>query len=112
MNTWLIGVGIEVAELEFPSHFLIQADSPELAEAGVIYMGSSWWPECPEESVSSRWAYRSGRAVWFHSMTLLDDAETAILQDLKFLDSWRITGTPEWPVVRDRFDMDWLEYIR
>lgn len=41
MNTWLIGVAIEVCDLEFPAYFLIQAECLEQAEAGVVYMGST-----------------------------------------------------------------------
>lgn len=112
MNTWLIGVDIDVSDLEFPSHFLIQSETLELAEAGVIYMGSTWWDECLEESDSCRWVYRSGRSVWLHSITLLDDAESSILQGLKFLDTWIVTGDTKTPSVRSRFDEHWSEFTR
>lgn len=112
LSTWLIGVDIEVFDIEFPANFLIQAENLPQAEAGVIYMGSTWWNECLEESDACRWRFRSGRAVWFHSITLLDDAEASILQELKFLDTWVVTGDSATPCVRSPFDEDWREFTR
>lgn len=112
MNSWLIGVDIEVSDIEFPAHFLIQAENLQLAEAGVVYMGNTWWDEFLEESDGCRWSFRSGRAVWFHSITLLDDAEASILQGLKFLDTWVVTGNSAAPRVRSPFDEDWTEFTR
>lgn len=83
MNTWLIGVDIEVSALEFPAYFLIQAESLALAEAGVVYMGRTGGRNA-RKSDGCRWAYRSGKSVWFNSITLLDDVESSILQGLKF----------------------------
>lgn len=112
MNTWLIGVDIEVSDLEFPSYFLIQAESLTLAEAGVVYMGGTWWQECLEQSDGCRWGYRSGKSVWFNSITLLDDVESSILQGLKFLDVWVVTGDLTSPRVQNQFNEQWEEFTR
>lgn len=112
MNTWLIGVDIEVSDLEFPAYFLIQAESLTLAEAGVVYMGSTWWQECLEESDGCRWSFRSGKAVWFNSITLLDDAESSILQGLKFLDTWIVAGDEINLRVQNLFNEHWEEFTR
>ena len=112
MNTWLIGVDIDVSDLEFPAYFLIQAESLALAEAGVVYMGRTWWPENQEESDGCRRTYRSGKPVSFNSITLLDDVESSILQGLKFLDVWVVTGDLTRPRVQNQFNEHWEEFTR
>lgn len=112
MSTWLIGVDIEDDERGFPAYFLIQAESLTLAEAAVVHMGRTWWQECLEESDGCRWTYRSGNAIWFHSITLLEDVESTILQGLKFLDVWIVTGDAGTPYIRNQFNEHWEEFTR
>lgn len=112
LSTWLVTLDIDVSDLEFPSHLLIQAESLALAEAGVVHMGSTWWDEYLEESDGCRWAYRSGRTIWFRSITQLDDAEASMLQELKFLDAWIVTGSQASPSVRTQYDECWSEFTR
>ena len=111
MNTWLTGFRTEVSCIETDVYVLIEAESLALAEAGAMSMGQTWWPDVEEGSEDYSWRY-PGSTVWFSSILQLDDVENTVLRELKFLDAWCVTGTPEWPVIRDRFDMDWREYTR
>lgn len=74
-------------------------------------IGQTWWPDVEEGSYDYIWRYPRCTA-WFSSILQLDDVENIVLRGLKFLDTWQIIGTPEWPAIRDRFDMDWLDDSR
>ncbi|WP_391488824.1 hypothetical protein [Leclercia tamurae] len=111
MNTWLTGFQTETHCTETDVYMLIEAENLALAEAGAMSMGRTWWPDVKEDSADHCWLYPE-RKVWFSSIVLLDDVENTVLRGLKFLDWWIVTGTPEWPVIRDRCDMDWQDYTR
>lgn len=110
MNTWLVGFYMETSGVEMATHVLIQAESLALAEAGALYMGRTWWPEC-RSGEEYTWQYPDG-IVWFNSILLLDDVENTLLRGLKFLDAWVINGTVASPIVRDEQGDDWLDYTR
>lgn len=44
LNTWLVGLSVEVDGTEMMVYYLISATDLEHAEAGVLEMGRTWWP--------------------------------------------------------------------
>ncbi|EDJ8987497.1 hypothetical protein GFI10_25845 [Salmonella enterica subsp. diarizonae] len=111
LNTWLVGLSVDVGGTEMMVYYLISATGLEHAEAGVLEMGRTWWPALQREDDRHRWEYAAG-VVWFNSIILLDDVENSILRGLKFLDAWIISGTPESPVITDEYGDNWLDYTR
>ncbi|MDX9500264.1 hypothetical protein SM438_21070 [Salmonella enterica] len=111
MNTWLVGLIVDVGATEMMVYYLISATDPEHAEAGVLEMGRTWWPSLKREDDRHRWEYPEG-VLWFNSFILLDDVENSILRGLKFLDAWTVTGTTDAPVLRDEWDNDWRDITR
>ncbi|EAB4095129.1 hypothetical protein FGS43_20775 [Salmonella enterica] len=111
LNTWLVGVSVEVDGTEMMVYYLISATDLEHAEAGVLEMGRTWWPVLQREDDLHRWEYPEG-VVWFNSIVLPDDVETSILRGLKFPDAWTVTGVPDTPVLRDEWGNDWRDITR
>ncbi|ELH9297383.1 hypothetical protein RQW87_004300 [Salmonella enterica] len=111
LNTWLVGLSVDVGGTEMMVYYLISATDLEHAEAGVLEMGRTWWPSQNREDDRHRWEYATG-VVWFNSIILLDDVENSILRGLKFLDAWNVTGTTDAPVLRDEWDNDWRDITR
>ncbi|KYI83679.1 hypothetical protein AIZ12_25690, partial [Salmonella enterica subsp. enterica serovar Typhimurium] len=56
------------------AHYLVSATVLELAVAGVLLMGRTWWPALKREVVRHRWEYDSGVGL-FNCIILLDDVE-------------------------------------
>lgn len=94
LNTWLVGLIVDVGATEMMVYYLISAADLEHAEAGVMEMGRTWWPTLQREDDRHRWEYAAG-VVWFNSIILLDDVENSILRGLKFLDAWTVTGSTD-----------------
>lgn len=69
LNTWLVGVSVEVDGTEMMVYYLISATDLEHAEAGVLEMGRTWWPVLQREDDLHRWEYPEG-VVWFNSIIL------------------------------------------
>ncbi|EJI4859022.1 hypothetical protein RTS15_005238 [Salmonella enterica] len=111
LNTWLVGLSVEVDGTEMMVYYLVSATGLEHAEAGVMEMGRTWWPTLKREDDRHRWEYPGG-VVWFNSIILLDDLETSILRGLKFLDAWTVTGAPDAPVLCDEWGDDWRDITR
>lgn len=111
MSTWLVGFRTEVANIETDVHVLIEAENLEMAEAGAMHMGRTWWPDLKEDNSDHFWLYPD-RTVWFSSIVLLDDLEIAVLRGLKFLETWFITGTQERLAAMDNYDNYWEEFTR
>ncbi|MDT8885857.1 hypothetical protein RBG07_25440 [Klebsiella aerogenes] len=111
MNTWLVGFAVEIAGTEMMVYHLIAATDLEEAEAGVIAMGRTWWPALKGEDNRHRWEYAAG-VVWFNSIIMLDDVENNILRGLKFLDAWTVIGSPDVPLLRDEWGIDWRDITR
>lgn len=44
MNTWLVGFAVEISGVEMMVYHMVSAQTPELAEAGAMMMGRTWWP--------------------------------------------------------------------
>lgn len=111
MNTWLVGFAVEISGVEMMIHHMVSTETPELAESGAMMMGRSWWEDgkAVHEGYSWIWPYGS---VWFHNITLLDDVENSVLRNLKFLDVWIVSGTPESPIIRDEYGENWLDFTR
>ncbi|WP_313052641.1 hypothetical protein [Pantoea piersonii] len=63
MKTWLASFQVERGGECFDVHFLLQAESEIMAEAGCGYMGQAWWPGGALESEGCYWRYRCGD-VW------------------------------------------------
>ncbi|ECC1750774.1 hypothetical protein FNI40_26185 [Salmonella enterica subsp. diarizonae] len=111
MNTWLVGLIVDVGGTEMMVHYLVSATDLAHAEAGVLEMGRTWWPALKREDDRHRWEY-PGSVVWFNSIILLDDVENAILRGLKFPDAWTVTGSTDAPVLRDEWGNDWRDITR
>ncbi|HDS6669149.1 hypothetical protein ABKW25_20805 (plasmid) [Enterobacter hormaechei] len=111
MNTWLVGFQTQIANIETFVHVLIEAENLEMAEAGAMHMGRTWWPVLKGEDSDHCWTYQEG-TVWFCSIILLDDVEKSVLIGLRFLDTWSITGTKERLDAIDHYDNYWEEYTR
>lgn len=110
-DTWLTGFAVEISGVEMMVHHLVCADTPELAEAGAMAMGRTWWEDGKAIHENYSWQYPAG-VVWFNSIILLDDVETSVLRDLRFLDAWVISGTPDAPVITDEYGNDWRDITR
>lgn len=111
LNTWLVGLSVDVGGTEMMVYYLISATDLEHAEAGVLEMGRTWWPALQREDDRHRWEYPEG-VVWFNSIILLDDVENSILRGLKFLDAWTVTGSTDMPVLREEWGNDWRDITR
>ncbi|EDI4631254.1 hypothetical protein NQ468_001281 [Salmonella enterica] len=111
LNTWLVGLSVDVNGTEMMVYYLVSATDLEQAEAGVLEMGRTWWPALKREDDRHRWEYAAG-VVWFNSIIPLDDVENSILCGLKFLDAWAVTGSVDTPVLRDEWGNDWREITR
>lgn len=111
LNTWLVGLSVDVGGTEMMVYYLISATDLAHAEAGVLEMGRTWWPALQREDDRHRWEYAAG-VVWFNSIILLDDVENSILRGLKFLDAWTVTGSTDMPVLRDEWGNDWRDITR
>ncbi|ELW1986087.1 hypothetical protein SLE39_004991, partial [Salmonella enterica] len=108
LNTWLMGFAVETSGVEMMVYHLVSAETPELAEAGAMMMGRTWWEngKTVHEGYSWRWPHSD---VWFNNIVLLDDVENSILRGLKFPDAWTATGAPDAPVLRDEWGNDWRD---
>jgi hypothetical protein len=91
MNTWLVGLSVDIDGVEMMVHHLLTATDLAQAESGIMAMGRTWWPSLKREDDRHRWQYPQG-VVWFNSIILLDDVENSILRGLKFLDVWVISA--------------------
>ncbi|EAX1817949.1 hypothetical protein BTA73_23700 [Salmonella enterica subsp. enterica serovar Reading] len=111
LHTWLAGLCVDVGGTEMMVYHLIAATDLDHAEAGVLEMGRTWWPDLKYDDDRHRWEYPGG-VVWFNSIILLDDVENAILRGLKFLDAWTVTGTSDAPVLHDERGNDWRDITR
>ncbi|CAH3981136.1 TPA: hypothetical protein ACGZOG_004809 [Klebsiella pneumoniae] len=111
MNNWLIGMSVDVDDVEMMVNFIVCAPDLEHAETGIQAMGRTWWPALSRENDGHRWQYPQG-VVWFNSIILLDDVENSILRGLKFLDAWVISGTASAPVITDEYGNDWRDITR
>ncbi|EDW8877065.1 TPA: hypothetical protein H2V16_002536 [Salmonella enterica] len=47
LNTWLVGLSVDVGGTEMMVYYLISATGLEHAEAGVLEMGRTWWCTAP-----------------------------------------------------------------
>ncbi|EIX8227951.1 hypothetical protein OQB14_004351 [Salmonella enterica] len=90
LNTWLVGLSVDVGGTEMMVYYLISATDLAHAEAGVLEMGRTWWSALQRE----------------------DDVENSILRGLKFLDAWTVTGSTDMPVLRDEWGNDWRDITR
>ncbi|EJH0339438.1 hypothetical protein NCH02_004348 [Salmonella enterica] len=111
MNTWLVGLIVDVDGTEMMVYYLVSATDLEHAEASVLEIGRTWWPSLQREDDQHRWEYAAG-VVWFNSIILLYDVENSILRGLKFLDAWTVTGSTDTPVLRDERGNDWRDITR
>lgn len=111
MNNWLVGMSVDVDDVEMMVNFIVCAPDLEHAGTGIQAMGCSWWPALIRENDGHRWQYRQG-VVWFNSIVLLDDVENSILRGLKFLDVWVISGTQDVPVITYEYGNDWRDITR
>lgn len=111
MNTWLVGMSVEVDGVEMMVNFLVSAPDLASAETGIQAMGRTWWPTLSREDDGHRWQYPLG-VVWFNSIILLDDVENSVLRGLKFLDAWGVAGTSDAPVITDEYGNDWRDITR
>lgn len=111
LNTWLVGLSVDVDGTEMMVYYLVSASDLSLAEAGVLEMGRTWWPSLQREDDRHRWEYPEG-VVWFNSIILLDDVENSILRELKFLDAWTVTGSTDMPRLNDDWGNDWRDITR
>ncbi len=111
LNTWLVGLSVDVDGTEMMVYYLISASDLAQAEAGVMEMGRTWWPALKRGDDRYRWEYAAG-VVWFNSIILLDDIDVAVLRGLKFLDAWTVTGSTDAPVLRDEWGNDWRDITR
>ncbi|EKP5434609.1 hypothetical protein P3N87_004877 [Salmonella enterica] len=97
LNTWLVGLSVDVNGTEMMVYYLVSATDLEQAEAGVLEMGRTWWPALKREDDRHRWEYAAG-VVWFNSIIPLD--------------AWTVTGSVDTPVLRDEWGNDWREITR
>ena len=111
LNTWLVGLSVDVDSTEMMVYYLISATGLAQAEAGVMEMGRTWWPSLRREDDRHRWEFPEG-VVWFNSIILLDDVENSILRGLKFLDAWTVTGSTDMPRLHDEWGNDWRDITR
>lgn len=111
LNTWLVGLSVDVGGTEMMVYYLVSATDLAQAEAGVMEMGRTWWPALQREDDRHRREYAAG-VVWFNSIILLDDVENSILRGLKFLDARNVTGSTDAPVLRDEWGNDWRDITR
>lgn len=111
MNTWLVGFNTEISDVETATYMLIQADCLTMAEAAVTYIGQTWWSELREDDEGYWWLYSRG-VVCLNNILLLQDVENSVLRNLKFLDVWIVSGTPESPIIRDEYGENWLDFTR
>lgn len=111
LNTWLVGLSVDIGGTEMMVYYLVSATDLTQAEAGVLEMGRTWWPVLQRGDDRHRREYPEG-VVWFNSIVLLDDVENSILRGLKFLDAWTVTGAPDAPVLRDEWGYDWRDITR
>ncbi|BBQ70814.1 MULTISPECIES: hypothetical protein [Klebsiella/Raoultella group] len=111
MNTWLVGMSVDVDDVEMMVNFLVSAADLAHAEAGIQAMGRTWWPSLSREDDGHRWLYPQG-VVWLNCIILLDDVENIILRGFKFLDVWVISGKPDAPVITDEYGNDWRDITR
>ncbi|SCA39780.1 hypothetical protein [Klebsiella quasipneumoniae] len=111
MNTWLVGMSVDVDDVEMMVNFLVSAADLAHAEAGIQAMGRTWWPSLSREDDGHRWLCPQG-VVWLNCIILLDDVENIILRGLKFLDVWVISGKPDAPVITDEYGNDWRDITR
>ncbi|MCO4160866.1 hypothetical protein [Citrobacter amalonaticus] len=111
LNTWLVGLSVDVDGTEMMVYYLVSASDLSLAEAGVLEMGRTWWPSLQREDDRHRWEYPEG-VVWFNSIILLDDVENSILRGLKFLDAWTVTCSTDMPRLHDDWGHDWRDITR
>lgn len=108
---WLVSFDTKIAGIETDTHLLIRGDSLDIVEQGVKFMGSTWWTELQQEQDGHWWCFEEGE-VWFSAIVRLDDVEFTILQGLKFLSLWHVSGTPESLKVEDEFGHSWRDYTR
>jgi len=109
MKTWLASFQVERGGECFDVHFLLQAESEIMAEAGCGYMGQAWWPGGALESEGCYWRYRCGD-VWLKLVWPLGDAETALFNTPGFLDTWSVSGQPAAPEVCDLSGERWKDF--
>ena len=60
MNTWLVGMSVDVDDVEMMVNFLVSAADLAHAEAGIQAMGRTWWPSLSREDDGHRWLYPQG----------------------------------------------------
>ncbi|EHH0467249.1 hypothetical protein J7B01_004849 [Salmonella enterica] len=111
MNTWLVGLRVDIDDTEMMVYHMVSAENPELAEAGAMMMGRNWWEDGKAIHEGYSWRWPQGD-VLFNSIVLLDDVENSILRGLKFIDAWTVTGAPDAPVLRDEWGNDWRDITR
>ncbi|RVU72210.1 hypothetical protein [Pantoea dispersa] len=109
MNTWLASFQAEWRGACSEAHMLILSPDEQLAEAGCMLMGRTWWKDEPRESEGCYWRF-DGNDVWLKSLVQLDAQQAATISGLHFLDEWEVTGTLLAPAVRDRCGCHWPDF--
>lgn len=71
MNTWLASFQAEWQGICSEEHMLILSPDEQLAEAGCMLMGRTWWKGEPRESEGCYWRF-DGNDVWLKSLVQLD----------------------------------------
>lgn len=110
MNVWLVSYQEEVGSTSHEYYMLLIGQDFTLAEAACERMSENWWP--PERPVCSQgcyWQFDRG-SIWLKSIVLLDECEAETLAGLRFLDEWRVSSSPDAPVICDGSDCRWEDY--
>lgn len=110
MKAWLVSFQEESGSASHEYHMLLKGTDFKLAEAACELMGASWWhPERPFSTQGCYWQFDRGSA-WLKSLVLLNEREGDTLIGLRFLDEWRVMGTPDAPLICDRSGNHWEDY--
>jgi len=109
MNTWLVSFQTDWQGACSEELVLILSADAQLAEAGCMLMGRTWWKGEARESEGCYWRF-DGNDVWLKSLVQLDAQQAATISGLNFLDEWDVTGTLPAPVVSDRHGNRWCDF--
>lgn len=109
MKTWLASFQVDLAGECFDVNYLIQAGSEIMAEACCRCMGQNWWPAGVLKSNGCYWQYRNGD-VWLKQLWPLCDAQAVLFNAPGFLDTWKVSGDADAPLICDLGGAFWQEF--
>ncbi|QHS50059.1 hypothetical protein GW952_31090 (plasmid) [Klebsiella michiganensis] len=111
MSLWLTGFILDIGGVDILEHHLISAPDLEYAELAATLMLRTWWPEGVVQQKDYCWTFPQG-TVRFNNIVLLSEHEANVLQGLRFLDTWMISGSKTAHVLYDEYNNLWREVCR